>query len=278
MEHGHVPGFETSKYASQPIRLWYRIGERDQSREASRAEAPRLPVGHLLRMPRLTDGHAGRSDQHGDGRLFRGKTVMDSFRSVGGLACTVTLAAGRIFCQKCPPIRCTLSGANMAEPFRIEGGAALNLILRNERPDDLSAIRAVNRAAFGRDDEGRLVDALRSAGFVRLSLVAEEEDKVLGHILFTEIKIVGPLRSVDAFVLAPLAVTTAKQRQGIGSTLIREGLRLSYDQGHRIVLVVGHPGYYPRFGFSPELAKPLASPFSGDSFMALELVPAPWRA
>jgi putative acetyltransferase len=73
--------------------------------------------------------------------------------------------------------------------------------------------------------------------------------------------------------LAPLAVTPARQRQGIGSQLVREGLRACAAAGHRIVVVLGHPAYYPRFGFSAALARPLKAPFSGESFMAAELVP-----
>lgn len=148
----------------------------------------------------------------------------------------------------------------------------MSLIVRRERPDDVSAIRAVNQAAFGQEEEGKLVDALRSEGFVRYSLVAEEDGKVVGHILFSDLHIVGQQASIPALALAPVAVTPSHQRQGIGSALIREGLKLCTDQGHRIVLVVGHPNYCPRFGFSPELAKQLTSPYSGDSFMALELV------
>jgi putative acetyltransferase len=72
--------------------------------------------------------------------------------------------------------------------------------------------------------------------------------------------------------LAPLAVLPARQRQGVGSLLVREGLRASAAQGHRVVVVLGHPGYYPRFGFSAALARPLKAPFSGEHWMAAELV------
>jgi putative acetyltransferase len=145
--------------------------------------------------------------------------------------------------------------------------------VRPERPEDVPAIRAVVEAASGREDEVKLVDALRDRGFVRLSLVAVEDVEIVGHILFSELDIVDQKSSVKALALAPMAVIPSRQRQGIGTTLIREGLQLGANQGHRIVLVLGHPGYYPRFGFSAELARPLKSPYAGDSFMALELVP-----
>lgn len=149
----------------------------------------------------------------------------------------------------------------------------MSCTVRPERPEDVPAIRAVVEAASGREDEVKLVDALRDRGFVRLSLVAVEDVEIVGHILFSELDIVDQKSSVKALALAPMAVIPSRQRQGIGTTLIREGLQLGANQGHRIVLVLGHPGYYPRFGFSAELARPLKSPYAGDSFMALELVP-----
>jgi putative acetyltransferase len=149
----------------------------------------------------------------------------------------------------------------------------LGLTMREEKPEDREAIREVNRQAFGREDEARLVDALRAGGYVRLSLVAEEERQVVGHILFSDLPIVTQAGTVNALALAPLAVLPARQRQGIGSCLVREGLRACAEAGHRIVVVVGHPAYYPRFGFSAHLAEGLKSPFSGPAFMALELVP-----
>jgi putative acetyltransferase len=149
----------------------------------------------------------------------------------------------------------------------------LTLEVRPERSDDFSAIRAVNQAAFGRPDEGKLVDALRAEGYAELSLVADDQGHVVGHVLFSHLDIVGQRLTVAGLALAPLAVVPSRQRQGIGSALVREGLKRLRDQGHRIVLVVGHPAYYPRFGFSAELATKLNSPYAGDSFMALELAP-----
>lgn len=146
----------------------------------------------------------------------------------------------------------------------------------NVRPDtttDHEAVRHLNRAAFGKEGEGRLVEELRAGGYARLSLVAEDDGHVIGHILFSELPIHTPGGVVNALALAPLAVLPDRQRQGVGSALVQEGLRLAKQQGHRIVVVLGHVGYYPRFGFSRVLAEPLASPYSGPALMALELVP-----
>jgi putative acetyltransferase len=151
----------------------------------------------------------------------------------------------------------------------------MNLIVRPETSADYEQIRHVNRLAFGQDEEARLVDALREGGFVQLSLVAEEGGQVVGHILFSDLPIVtdaGPAPA-PALALAPMAVLPQFQNKGIGSALVRQGLAACRDLKHRIVVVVGHPEFYPRFGFSAKLAANLECPFSGkDSFMALELV------
>ena len=148
------------------------------------------------------------------------------------------------------------------------------LLIRPETPA-IRAIREINRQAFGQEDEGILVDALREQGYARLSLVAVDQGLPVGHILFSDLPIVTPDRTVPALSLAPLAVIPSHQRRGIGSALVRRGLEACAEQGHAIVIVLGHPGFYPRFGFSAALARPLRSPFSGDAFMALALVPGP---
>lgn len=147
-------------------------------------------------------------------------------------------------------------------------------MIRPEVSADNEAIRHVNRLAFGRDDEARLVDALRDVGFLQVSLVAMQAEQIVGHILFSDLPIITWAGTVLALALAPMAVLPGFQRQGIGSTLVRRGLEECRRQGHRIVVVLGHPDFYPRFGFSPKLAARLDSPFSGrEAFMALELVP-----
>jgi putative acetyltransferase len=147
------------------------------------------------------------------------------------------------------------------------------IVVRPESSDDHAAIREVLLRAFGQDDESRLVDALRAGGFSRLSLVSEQDDRIVGHILFSDLAIVTDRGTVPALALAPLAVLPEYQRRGVGSMLIREGLVHCRQSGHRIVIVLGHEHYYPRFGFSAALAQPLQSSYSGPNFMALELVP-----
>jgi putative acetyltransferase len=153
----------------------------------------------------------------------------------------------------------------------VETGLALTV--RPESTADHEPIRHVNRLAFGQDEEARLVDALREGSYVRLFLVAERAGQVVGHILFSDLPIITGAGSVPALALAPMAVLPELQRQGIGSALVRRGLEACRQQGHRVVVVLGHAHFYPRFGFSPKLAANLESPFSGgDSFMAVELV------
>jgi putative acetyltransferase len=108
---------------------------------------------------------------------------------------------------------------------------------------------------------------------VLLSFVAEVNRHVVGHILFSRMAIDTPTGEIAAVALAPMAVSPGYQRQGVGGNLIRYGLGRLRELGERIVLVVGHPAYYPRFGFSTEKAHAIESPFDADAFMALELTP-----
>ena len=120
--------------------------------------------------------------------------------------------------------------------------------IRAERPEDLPAIRHVNEMAFERPDEADLVDALRGsdAWLPELSLVAEDESGIVGHALFSLVQLdSGP----DLLSLAPMAVASDRQRAGIGSSLIRHGLELAQHTEYPLVVVLGHPAYYPRFGF-----------------------------
>jgi putative acetyltransferase len=144
-------------------------------------------------------------------------------------------------------------------------------IIRAETLADIESIRDVNIQASGGDAEGRLVDLLRDGQFARLSLVATQHDRVVGHILFSGLTIATNQGAIHALSLAPLAVMPTEQRRGIGSTLVREGLGAVQRSGHRIVIVLGHPKFYERFGFSTKLAAPLRSPYSGPNFMALAL-------
>ena len=148
-----------------------------------------------------------------------------------------------------------------------------NVIVRGECPEDYGQVRLVNEAAFGQPDEADLVDSLRNEGVVLASLVAELETRVVGHILFSRMSIETASGRVPAVALAPMAVLPEQQRRGIGGKLIKHGLDLLRRQGEQIVIVVGHPDYYPRFGFSTDKARSLASPFPPEVFMALELRP-----
>jgi putative acetyltransferase len=136
---------------------------------------------------------------------------------------------------------------------------------------DRSAIRTVNIAAFGGPAEADLVDNLRAQRHALVSLVAEQDREIVGHILFSRMWIQAPAASVPAVALAPLAVLPKHQRKGIGGQLVLQGLALLRVAGESIVIVVGHPGYYPKFGFSTDRARLLQSPFPPDAFMAAEL-------
>jgi len=151
------------------------------------------------------------------------------------------------------------------------------ITVRPERPDDHEAVFEINHEAFGGDSEARLVEALRrSPAFIpELSLVALDGSRTVGHILFTKILVRDSGQSHDALALAPMGVLPAHQKQGIGTALVRRGLQDARALGHSVVIVVGHPEYYPRFGFVP--AKPLGirAPFEvpSEAFMVLELRP-----
>lgn len=142
-------------------------------------------------------------------------------------------------------------------------------MIRPAAPADIPAIRQVVTAAFGQAEEADLVERLRADGDARVELVAEEAGDITGHILFSRLGI-GP---IEGAALAPLAVAPAQQRRGIGAALTRAGIDRCRELGIPAVIVLGHADYYPRFGFSAALAAPLEAPFSGPSFMALELVP-----
>ncbi|CAD5297968.1 conserved hypothetical protein [Bosea sp. 62] len=146
-------------------------------------------------------------------------------------------------------------------------------IIRAANPADADAIAALNRAAFGGGDEVGIVERLHSDGLVAVELVAEQGGALIGHILLSWLPTMMDGRAVKALALAPMAVRLELQKQGIGGRLIMAALDEARAAGAEAVIVLGHPDYYPRFGFSAALARNLASPFSGEAFMALELVP-----
>jgi putative acetyltransferase len=147
------------------------------------------------------------------------------------------------------------------------------MLVRSERPEDCAAIRLVNEEAFCRPDEADLVDRLRAQGAALASFVAEAEGLIVGHILFSRMSIETTDQSVPAVALAPLAIMTKFQRQGIGTMLTADGLDWLRTQKEQMVFVLGPPEYYPRFGFSTDRARFIESPFNPNSFMALELKP-----
>jgi putative acetyltransferase len=123
------------------------------------------------------------------------------------------------------------------------------MIIRSEKPQDVAAIRLVNEQAFGGSAEANTIDLLRDRGTATLSLVATINDRVVGHLFFTPATIESPDRSWSAVGLAPLSVLPDYQRQGIGTALMSAGLEQCRRLGHERVIVLGHPDYYPRFGF-----------------------------
>ena len=145
--------------------------------------------------------------------------------------------------------------------------------IRFAAPADAAAIRNVNRAAFGGDEEAVLTDRLRAEGDAIAELVAESAGAVIGHILFSRLAVDASGEAPQAAALAPMAVHPAHQRRGVGATLIRHGLEACRARRIDAVVVLGHPGYYPRFGFTAAAASGLRAPFSGPAFMALELSP-----
>jgi putative acetyltransferase len=153
----------------------------------------------------------------------------------------------------------------------------VDLKIRKENKDDIKEIYKINSLAFGQENEARLVNLLReSVTFVpELSLVATMDNKILGHILFTKIKIVNDNQNeVDSLALAPMAVKPNIQKNGIGGQLIRAGLDKARELNFKSVIVLGHKHYYPKFGFVPTSKWNIKSPFDvpTDAYMAIELI------
>ena len=144
--------------------------------------------------------------------------------------------------------------------------------IRLEQDGDAAPIRGVHLAAFDTPSEAALVDALREHGASIVSLVAVDADLIVGHILFSPITVDG--QDSQMLGLAPMAVRPERQRQGIGSALVRAGLEASRRRGAAAVVVVGHAAFYPRFGFAPASRFGLRCEYDvpDEVFMALELV------
>ena len=145
--------------------------------------------------------------------------------------------------------------------------------IRTEKPEDLEAVRNVNIAAFGRENEANLVDRLRGIGST-FSFVAVESDRIVGHLFFSLVTVEGKCsKNLSVLGLAPVAVLPNYQRQGIGTRMIREGLKECGRSGFQAVVVLGHPHFYSRFGFIPASRNSLRCEYDvpDDAFMVLEL-------
>ncbi len=151
------------------------------------------------------------------------------------------------------------------------------MIVRPEKSEDIPAIRIVIEQAFGRPAEADLVDSLRRNGKGAISLVAVDEGRIVGHIFFSPVTIQSQGKSIEkgftGIGLAPLAVIPERQNQGIGSALMDQGLRRCREEGYPFAVVLGHPNYYPRFGFVSASKLGIKSEYdvADEVFMVMEL-------
>ena len=149
------------------------------------------------------------------------------------------------------------------------------IVIRREQAADVAAIREIHRQAFGQEQEGAIVDSLRAHGAAQLSLVAIDGDRLIGHILYSPAH-VGDIAGAG---LGPMAVLPEYQRNGVGSLLVEAGNEQLRDAGCPFIVVVGHPEFYPRFGFTPASALGLSCewPVPDEVFMGLILDEARMR-
>jgi putative acetyltransferase len=149
----------------------------------------------------------------------------------------------------------------------------MNIAIRRVAPTDWPAIVDINDSAFEGPAESALIAALERSGRPVISLMALADGVPAGHIFFSPVRILSPGLPMTAAALAPMAVSPRLQRRGVGSQLVDAGLSECVVQTYQVVLVVGHPHFYQRFGFTPAAGLGLESVYSGagDAFMALEL-------
>jgi putative acetyltransferase len=155
--------------------------------------------------------------------------------------------------------------------FSFEGSM---ITIRPEQPDDIEAVRAINEAAFGDIAEASIFDSLREKCPDVVSLVAVDNDRVLGHIFFSPVCVSGRKEVTHGMGLAPMAVLPERQRQGIGSMLVQAGIDAMRERNWPFIIVLGHPEYYPRFGFVPASRHGLSCQWDGvpdEAFMVLVL-------
>jgi len=151
----------------------------------------------------------------------------------------------------------------------------MNIKIRHERKNDYDEIKRINDLAFGQENEGKMIEALRKTSNydTRLSLVAILDNNIIGHILFYQVKIKTNQGKLTVLSLAPIAVHPHYQNKGIGSQLVRKGIEVAKDCGFDAIIVVGHPTYYPRFGFKKASIYEIKCPFEvpDEAFLALEI-------
>lgn len=138
--------------------------------------------------------------------------------------------------------------------------------IRDERPHDWKLVFEVVSSAFGQPAEAQLVEALRKAADSVISLVADEDGHIVGHVLLSKMDAPFP-----ALALAPVSVIPARQRSGIGSTLVQSAVNRARSEDWAAIFVLGDPNYYERFGFSVKGAADFVSPYAGEHFMMLKL-------
>ena len=144
--------------------------------------------------------------------------------------------------------------------------------IRLEEPEDIPFVHAINEQAFEQPAEADIVDKLRLSCPEAISLVAVDEGRVVGHIFFSPATVDKGERTVEGLGLAPMAVLPERQRQGIGSALVEHGLKILRERSCPFIIVVGHPEYYPRFGFEPASKYGLKCQWEGvpdEAFMVL---------
>jgi predicted N-acetyltransferase YhbS len=151
----------------------------------------------------------------------------------------------------------------------------MEIKIRTEQKNDHNEIKKINDLAFGQENEGKMIESLRKTlGYnASLSLVAEIKNKIVGHILFYPIKIKNEKEEYAVLSLVPLAVHPQYQNKGIGINLVKRGIEKAKVTNFDIILVVGHPKYYPRFGFKPAINWEIKLPFDApkDAVLVLEL-------
>jgi putative acetyltransferase len=140
------------------------------------------------------------------------------------------------------------------------------VIVRDEKPGDARAVRSIVTAAFNQAGEADLIEALARDGDVEISLVADDNGRIVGHVLLS--RMTAPFR---ALALAPVSVVPDRRGAGIGSTLIQAAIARARDTGWVAIFVLGEPAYYTRFGFDVRLAEGFSSPYAGAHFMAMAL-------